>query len=134
MNRLSKIVTSLMLILGAGLVLLPLGIVLLTSFAPAAASLDSVFAIDSFTWENYREAWSRGHFLLAFANSTIVAVGVTALQIFTSALAGYALARIKFPGRETILLIIIATLVIPFQLLVIPIFVVLKWGHLINAQ
>lgn len=133
MNRLSKIVTSLMLILGAGLVLLPLGIVLLTSFAPAAASLDSVFAIDSFTWENYREAWSRGHFLLAFANSTIVAVGVTALQIFTSALAGYALARIKFPGRETILLIIIATLVIPFQLLVIPIFVVLKWGHLLNT-
>ena len=133
MNRLSKIVTSLMLILGAGLVLLPLGIVLLTSFAPAAASLDSVFAIDSFTWENYREAWSRGHFLLAFANSTIVAVGVTALQIFTSALAGYALARMKFPGRETILLIIIATLVIPFQLLVIPIFVVLKWGHLLNT-
>ncbi|MEM9272503.1 MAG: carbohydrate ABC transporter permease [Cyanobacteria bacterium P01_F01_bin.143] len=133
MNRLSKIITSLILILGAGLVLLPLGIVLLTSFAPAAASLDSVFAIDSFTWENYREAWSRGHFLLAFANSTIVAVGVTGLQIFTSALAGYALARMKFRGRETILLIIIATLVIPFQLLVIPIFVVLKWGHLLNT-
>jgi len=133
MNKLSKIFTLLALILGAGLVLLPLGIVLLTSFAPAAASLDSVFAIDSITWENYREAWSRGHFLLAFANSTIVALSVTALQIFTSALAGYALARMKFRGREALLSIIIATLVIPFQLLVIPIFVVLKWGHLLNT-
>ncbi|ELS02625.1 ABC-type sugar transport system, permease component [Xenococcus sp. PCC 7305] len=133
MSRISKIITLLLLIGGAGLVLLPLGIVLLTSFAPAAAPLDSVFAIDSFTWENYREAWSRGNFLLAFANSTIVALSVTALQIVTSALAGYALARMKFRGREAILLIIIATLVIPFQLLVIPIFVVLKWGHLLNT-
>ena len=130
---LSKIFTLLLLIFGAGLILLPLGIVLLTSFAPASATLDSVFALDSFTWENYLEAWNRGNFLLAFANSTIVALSVTALQIFTSALAGYALARMKFPGREAILLLIIATLVIPFQLLVIPIFVVLKWGHLINT-
>ena len=71
--------------------------------------------------------------MLAFANSTIVALSVTALQILTSALAGYALARMKFRGREAILLLIIATLVIPFQLLVIPIFVVLKWGHLLNT-
>ena len=130
---LAKIITLLILIFGAGLVLLPLGIVLVTSFAPAAAPLDSVLALDSLTGENYREAWNRGNFLLAFANSTIVALSVTALQIITSALAGYALARMRFPGRAAILLLIIATLVIPFQLLVIPIFVVLKWGHLINS-
>ncbi|MGK7896637.1 MAG: carbohydrate ABC transporter permease [Xenococcus sp. (in: cyanobacteria)] len=133
MNKLSKIFTLLILITGAGLVLLPLGIVLLTSLAPSSVAVDSLFAFDSLTWENYREAWSRGNFLLAFANSTVVALSVTALQIITSALAGYALARMKFRGRETILLIIIATLVIPFQLLVIPIFLVLKWGHLINT-
>ena len=130
---LAKTITLLLLIVGAGLVLLPLGVVLVTSFAPASAPLDSVFALDSFTGENYREAWHRGNFLLAFANSTLVAFSVTAIQIITSALAGYALARMKFPGREAILLLIIATLVIPFQLLVIPIFVVLKWGHLINS-
>ena len=66
--NLSKVLTLLILIVGAGLVLLPLGVVLLTSFAPASASLDSVFALDSFTWENYSEAWNRGNFLLAFAN------------------------------------------------------------------
>ena len=131
--NLSKILTLLLLITGAGLVLLPLGIVLLTSFAPSSVAIDSLFALDSLTWDNYREAWSRGNFLLAFVNSTIVALSVTALQIITSALAGYALARMKFRGRGVILLIIIATLIIPFQLLVIPIFVVLKWGHLINT-
>ena len=53
--------------------------------------------------------------------------------MITSALAGYALARLQFQGRTVILLIVLATLVIPFQLLVIPIFLVLKWGHLINT-
>ncbi|MGB5633721.1 MAG: carbohydrate ABC transporter permease, partial [Waterburya sp.] len=55
------------------------------------------------------------------------------LQIITSALAGYAIARLEFKGKQAILLLILATLVIPFQLLVIPIFVILKWAHLINS-
>lgn len=57
-----------------------------------------------FTLANYQEDWRRGRFLLAFANSTLVALGVTAFQVITSALAGYALARLKFRGRQTLLL------------------------------
>ncbi len=122
----------LVLLLGAGIVLLPLGIVLLASFAPPGAT--SQLGLQSgWTLANYRDAWQRGEFLIAFANSTLVALVVTGLQIFASALAGYALARLKFRGRQALLLIVIATLVIPFQLLVIPIFLVLKWGHLINT-
>ena len=127
----TQILTFSLLSLGAILVLLPLIVVLLTSFAPPTAN--PRFDLGSFTWENYREAWQRGNFLLAFANSTIVALGVTAIQIFTSALAGYALARLNFRGRQGILLLVVATLVIPFQLLVIPFFVVLKYGNLINT-
>jgi multiple sugar transport system permease protein len=117
------------LCIGAGLVLAPLGTVLITSFASTSFSEGNV----SFTWDNYQKAWERGHFLLAFANSTIVALAVTGFQVLTSALAGYALARLKFRGQQTILLFILATLIIPFQLLVIPVFLVLKWGHLINT-
>ncbi|MDY6783271.1 MAG: carbohydrate ABC transporter permease [Cyanobacteriota bacterium] len=123
----------LLLLLGAGVVLLPLAIVLWTSFAPPGTLSTTMVSFDSLTASNYRQAWQRGNFLIAFANSTIIALAVTALQIFTSTLAGYALARLKFQGRQVILLLILATLVIPFQLLVIPIFLVLKWGHLINT-
>ncbi|MGK7938129.1 MAG: carbohydrate ABC transporter permease [Xenococcaceae cyanobacterium] len=129
----NKLLILLLLILGAAIALLPLGIILLTSLAPPGSSTSTAMTGQSVTWANYGEAWTRGKFLLAFANSTLVALAVTALQIFTSALAGYALARLKFRGREVILLLIVATLVIPFQLLVIPIFIVLKWGHLINT-
>jgi multiple sugar transport system permease protein len=128
----SKLLTTALLIIVAIIILLPLGVMLLTSFTSKTAATGAI-SLDSITAANYQEAWQRGNFLLAFTNSTIVALGVTALQILTSALAGYALARLSFQGRETILLLVIATLVIPFQLLVIPIFVVLKWGSLINT-
>ncbi|MEH2079267.1 MAG: carbohydrate ABC transporter permease [Nostoc sp.] len=120
------------LLLGAFIVLLPLFVVFLTSFAPTTASLENL-AKNNWSLANYRVAWQQGKFLLAFANSTLVAIAVTAFQIVTSALAGYALARLKFQGRQILLLVVLATLVIPFQLLVIPIFLVLKWGHLINT-
>lgn len=120
------------LMLGAGLVLLPLGVVFLTSFALSGATPE-LLPNGGWSWVNYQDAWQRGKFLLAFANSTLVALGVTGFQLVTSALGGYALARLKFRGQQTLLLIVLATLVIPFQLLVIPIFLVLKWGHLINT-
>ncbi|MEL7523378.1 MAG: carbohydrate ABC transporter permease [Cyanobacteria bacterium J06553_1] len=112
------------LILGAIAILYPLLVVLQASFTTADGH---------FTLANYQQAWQQGGFLLAFANSTIVALSVTALQIITSAMAGYALARLNFRGKQAILLLILVTLVIPFQLLVIPIFVILKWAHLINS-
>lgn len=120
----SKLLTQTLLISGAIVVLFPLIVVLRSSLTTADGY---------FTFANYLEAWHRGGFFLAFANSTIVALSVTAFQIITSALAGYALARLEFRGRQAILLLILATLVIPFQLLVIPIFVILKWANLINS-
>ena len=122
----------LVLLLGAFIVLLPLFVVFLTSFAPTATSPENL-SKNSWSLANYRVAWQQGKFLLAFADSTLVSIAVTAFQIVTSALAGYALARLKFRGRQALLLVVLATLVIPFQLLVIPIFLVLKWGHLINT-
>ncbi len=115
-----------LLLLGAILVLLPLAIVFITSLTPAGTAT-------GWSGASYQAAWQRGNFLLAFANSTFVALAVTACQIFTSALAGYALARFRFWGRQSVLLILLATLIIPFQILVVPIFLVLKWGHLINT-
>ncbi|GAB4380208.1 MAG: carbohydrate ABC transporter permease [Elainellaceae cyanobacterium] len=126
-------VSSVILFIGAVLVLLPLGVVLVTSFTAPGITEIGASQSGGWTWTNYWEAWRRGKFLLAFANSTLVALAVTAFQIVTAALAGYALARLKFQGRQAILLIVLATLVIPFQILVIPVFLVLNWGHLINT-
>jgi multiple sugar transport system permease protein len=117
-------VSLFLLFFGAILVLLPLSVMVAMSLTRTGGG---------WTFDHYREAWRRGGFLLAFANSTFVALAVTGIQIITSALAGYALARLQFRGKQALLLVILTTLVIPFQILVIPIFLVLKWGHLINT-
>ncbi|HEY9606690.1 MAG TPA: carbohydrate ABC transporter permease [Allocoleopsis sp.] len=133
-SQLRALPSAVLLLVGAVVVLLPLAIVFLTSLTPAGATTNLETNLPEVaTLDNYREAWLRGNFLLAFANSTFVALAVTGFQSITSALAGYALARLKFRGRQALLLIVLATLVIPFQLLVIPIFLVLKWGHLVNT-
>ena len=132
MRNYGNFFTSGLLLILAAIILLPLLVVFLTSFA-SDGTTQSVLPKNGWSLSNYRDAWGRGKFLLAFANSTLVALAVTSFQIITSALAGYALARLKFKGRELLLLIVLATLVIPFQLLVIPVFLVLKWGNLINT-
>ncbi|MEO1691809.1 MAG: carbohydrate ABC transporter permease, partial [Cyanobacteria bacterium J06631_6] len=83
------------LILGAIAILYPLLVVLQASLTTADGHI---------TLANFQQAWQQGGFLLAFANSTIVALSVTALQIVTSAMAGYALARLEFKGKQAILL------------------------------
>ncbi len=122
-----------LLIIGAGFVLLPLAAGLLASLLPPGTVAGSPFQWHRLTLANYSQAWHQGEFLLAFANSTFVALAVTALQVLTSALAGYALARLRFVGRQALLSIVLASLVIPFQLLVVPIFLILKGGHLLNT-
>ncbi len=124
-----ELLSFILLLTGAALVLLPLAAVFLVSLSPSGVGVKTT----GLTWANYQEAWRRGNFLLAFLNSTLVAIAVTGFQVVTSALAGYALARLKFRGRQALVLGVLATLVIPFQLLVIPIFMVLKWGHLLNT-
>mgnify|MGYP001793188093 CR=1 FL=1 len=121
-----------LLLVGAVIVLWPLGGVVLISLHPPGAIVGSA-ASQTWSIASYEAAWRQGQFLRAFANSTVVALAVTALQIFTSALAGYALARFQFRGRRPVLLLVLAALIIPFQLLVVPVFLVLKWGHLINT-
>jgi multiple sugar transport system permease protein len=128
-----QILNWLLLLGGASLMMAPLGVALLTSVTPVGSTATGFQLPTQITFANYQAAWERGNFVLAFANSTFVALAVTAAQILTSALAGYALARLKFRGRQALILVVLATLVIPFQLLVIPIFLILKWGHLLNT-
>lgn len=128
-----QVINWLLLLAGAALMLAPLIVVAITSITPINNAVTGFGLPPRLTFSNYQAAWRQGNFLLAFANSTLVALAVTAAQIFTSALAGYALARLRFRGRQALLLVVLATLVIPFQLLVIPIFLILKWGHLLNT-
>jgi len=82
-------------------------------------------------WENFVEVFKLDQmdFPVQTMNSFIVTFAVTLGQILVAALAGYAFARIKFIGRDPIFMIFLATLIVPFELLFVPLYLMLaKWG------
>ncbi len=105
---------------------LPLVAMLTTSLRdPARAAAGFSLWPDGFHWRNYVDAWRATNFPRQFANSLIMSLGVTAGQIITSLMAGYAFARMEFFGRKALFLILLSTIIIPFQILVIPVFIIL---------
>lgn len=93
--------------------------------APGEAASGAVFPKSS-QWSNFVDAWKAANFSLMFVNSLIVSTAVTLGQIVTSALAGYAFARINFLGKKTLFALFLSTMIIPFQMIVIPIFIILQ--------
>jgi alpha-1,4-digalacturonate transport system permease protein len=85
------------------------------------------------TLENYRSAFKTGNFLLYFKNTTIVAVVSTTITILINTMSGYALSKYIFKGRDTIFFIMIATLMIPLQVILVPIFILEKNLGMLNT-
>lgn len=75
---------------------------------------------------NYAEAWSATHFDAGFMNSVIVAATVILGQLLTSSLAGYAFARLRFPGRDKLFLLYISLMMVPFTVLMIPLYIQMR--------
>ncbi|MGQ9714503.1 MAG: carbohydrate ABC transporter permease, partial [Anaerolineae bacterium] len=78
-------------------------------------------------WQNYLEAVFIMPFGRFFLNSLIQSSGVTVLQLLTSSLAAFAFARLRFRGRDTLFLLYLATLMIPFPVTLIPNFLVIRF-------
>lgn len=78
-------------------------------------------------WSNYTHVLGELPFGRYLFNTAFVATTVTFLEVVTSSLAGYAFARIEFPGRDRIFLVYLATLMIPGQVTVIPNFLLVNW-------
>ena len=87
---------------------------------------------DPFTTEAWRSVWNDYDFKRYALNSLFLAVIVTLLNLFLASLGGYAFARLRFPGREVLFVLILGTLMIPDQLRLIPVFVMLTNWHLIG--
>lgn len=86
-----------------------------------------------FVLANYAEAWELAKFNLFFRNSAIVTLLTTAGQLVTCSLAAFAFARLEFPGRDQIFLIYLATMMIPTQVTLIPLYLLMKQFNWIDT-
>lgn len=87
----------------------------------------------NFTFENYEIAFKAGKFGLLFMNSLFVTIVSTLLLLLINSMAGYALAKYRFRGDTFILIAFISTLMIPLEVIMIPIFKVISKLGLYNS-
>jgi multiple sugar transport system permease protein len=117
---------QLLLLVGSVIMLAPFLVMLLVSLIPNEAFLSRDFSLARFTLNNYFETFRAIPFGRYYLNSMFVTVCVTVGQILVSSLAAFAFARLRFRGRETIFVLYLATLMIPFPVTLIPNFLIVK--------
>lgn len=125
------------------LILLPLALVmvlpLLWMFATSLQTLDETrhfpptLVPTSFEVGNYRDVLQQAPFARWFLNTLLVTMATVAGNLLFCSLAGYAFARIRFFGREVAFILVLATLMIPFQVIIIPTFLIVRSLHLIDT-
>jgi multiple sugar transport system permease protein len=108
--------------------LLPFVWMLSTSVKPA----DQLFTVPPtwlprpIQWDNYVKAMGAGNFGRYAMNSLFLGITNLATNVLLSALAGYAFARLRFPGRNALFVLVLATLMVPYQVTIIPLFVIVR--------
>ena len=125
--RPSRIPVHILLVIFSILMFIPFLWMVFSAFKP----LDEIFLRppkllpNNWTVDGFRTAWEGAPFASAFFNSFYIAALVTIFTMLTCAMAAYAFARIRFPGSNVLFAIFLATMMVPFQLTVIPLYIIL---------
>lgn len=86
-------------------------------------------------WHNFKDAWDTGRLQRYMLNSFIVSAIITVGQVTTSAMAAYAFAFLDFPGRKPLFFVFLSTLMVPWEVTVIPNFQTIEaWGWIDTYQ
>jgi multiple sugar transport system permease protein len=128
---------------GWHLVLLPLAILMvmpmlwmvITSFETLNETrhFPPILVPSSLRWQNYTQVLEQAPFTRWMLNTILVTGAVVVANLFFCSLAGYAFARIRFFGRDVVFILVLATLMIPFQVILIPTFLIVRKLGLIDT-
>jgi sn-glycerol 3-phosphate transport system permease protein len=117
----------------AAIWIIPLVWTVLTSFRPRELIVASVWSLQ-FTFDNYIRAWDAAPFGLYYVNTIEIVLGILAIQLITIILAAYAFARMKFWGKDIILMLVMVQIMVPPDILIVQNYQVLKSLHLIDTK
>ena len=127
------------------LALLTVGIIFLLAFAWSISTslkpMQDLFRVtpnlipSEVHWQNYQDVLDKVPFLRFYANTIIVTVARVVGQVFLASLAAFAFSRLRFPGRDVLFFILLAGLMVPDQVLIIPKYALMRqWGWLDSYQ
>jgi multiple sugar transport system permease protein len=126
----------LLVIIGGLVMVVPFADIVSVSFKGAGeyGLLPFRFLPKNFTWDNYVAAFDQLQLGQLFATSTVVTVIVTLSVLITSSMAGYALAKLRFRGRSVIFRFVLATMMLPPFLLLIPDYLIMVNWPLVGGN
>ncbi len=127
-----NIIVFILLALGAVTMVFPFFYMVMTSFMTKNQYLSAELKVipDPWVWGKYSEVLSKGNFISGIINTLCVEVPVLVIGGFTSTLAAFSFAKLKFRGKGAIFMGLLATIMIPFAVIMIPQYVMftqLKW-------
>jgi len=130
--------TFLHLVLAAGALttIVPFLWMILTSLKPEPEifRFPPVWIPSAWKWDNYAKAMTAAPFGRYFLNTVIYAVGITASNLLFCSMAAYAFARLRFPGRNLLFILVLGTMMIPAQVTMVPVFIMLKRWPLLGGN
>ena len=132
-ERITRVLVYVALTAIALLFFIPFLWTLSTSLKPLPETAYFSLLPHHWTVQAYRDIWSKYDFVQYIKNSAGLAAVITALTVVLASLGGYAFARLRFPGREVLFVGVLATLMVPDQLRLVPIYELLVKWHLINT-
>lgn len=133
-RSIGRLVLNLVLYAAAFLCLFPFLWMLSTALKPNNNPFSNSFFVGySFHWGNFAQAWDYFPFGRFMLNSAIMSIGGVLVVLVASTTAGYAFARLEFPGRDKLFAVYVATLIIPASATVVPLFLLSKSLHIYNT-
>jgi multiple sugar transport system permease protein len=134
-SRLGTGISYAILTLGAVAVLLPFLWMLTSAFKPAeqVIAYPPVWIPAPPTLDNVVRAWTKINFARYFVNSMLVATTIMLAVITTSSLSGYVFAKFEFRGRDALFIAILAVMMVPWPITLIPRYQLMVWTGLLNT-
>lgn len=117
------------LLLGTIIFLYPFLWMIAATFKPEMEIASFSLWPSKFTLNSYEQVFAKIPILRSLLNSLIVSISITASVLFFGSMVGYSLSRLRFRGRNIMLMIILFTMMIPFQLTLIPLYILMVKLH-----
>ena len=134
--RFGTVSLHLVLILGAIIMGMPFIWMVLTSLKDfqQAFAYPPTWIPNPIVWSNYPASLTALPFGLAYFNSAYITLTVVVVQLITCSMAGYAFARLRFPGNDLVFLLFLAMMMVPGQVTIIPLFIMLRDFGWVNTH
>lgn len=124
----AQLPTYAVLVVATAIAVMPFVWMVLTAFKtpPEVFAWPPSFLPKTWTFQNFQAAWATGNFPRLFANSMVVATSATILNLLFDSMAAFAFARMRFPGRDALFAVVLATMMLPAVVTIIPLFLIVK--------